>query len=654
MADVLDAERLWSIPRVGVAAVGGGRVVVPVTTHDLDENVGTTRLWEVHLDGRPLRALTSTTASATKPVISPDGARLAFLRKVDGRQQVHVMALDGGEADGVTDLPLGAIGARWMPDGRHLVVVANVYRDHPDLDATRAERDRLADTKVTAHVTEDARFRHWDRWLTNGEVPHLLLVAADASTGTSAGAEVRDLTPSSMRWMRWDNTGDPLDDVDVSPDGSTVAWCANRSGPPHTQVRWSLFVTDVATGDERCLTPDHEGHASHPRFRPDGTGLVYGKTYDPRFYADRVRLVAHELATGEERTLAADWDRSPTNWSFDGDDLVFEAEDDARQPIWRLRGDGPPTEVARDGTLVGVSPLGDGTLVATRSSLTRPPELVRVVADGIITPLTDVTAEAMAGLELPTVEDVRFAGARRDEVQMFVVSAPGLDDGPAPLVHVIHGGPHGTFGDTWHWRWNTMAFVGRHLRAALVNFHGSTSFGQDYAASIRGAWGDLPAADIEAATDVLFDRGLADPERMAIMGGSYGGYLVSWLIGRTDRYRCAIAHAAVTNLANMYATDGTEGLGEAHGAVPWDDLDRVQRWSPMAHAGGFSTPTLVIHGDRDHRVPVGQGLELYGVLKAKGVDARLVHYPDENHWILSPANSIHWYGEVAAWLTRHL
>jgi dipeptidyl aminopeptidase/acylaminoacyl peptidase len=219
---------------------------------------------------------------------------------------------------------------------------------------------------------------------------------------------------------------------------------------------------------------------------------------------------------------------------------------------------------------------------------------------------------------------------------------------------MIHGGPHATFGDTWHFRWNAQAFAAPGYVVAMVNFHGSTSFGDSFARSIHGRWGDQPTVDILAATESLIERGIADPERMAITGGSYGGYLTAWMMSQTDRFRCAIAHAAVTNLGGMYATDMTYGFSRSRGAEIWEDPARVDRWSPSAHASGYNTPTLVIHGERDYRVPVTQGLELYGVLKSKGVPARLVYFPDENHWILKPQNSLVWYQEVHDWLAQWL
>ncbi len=641
MPTPLTAELLWSIPRVGAPTTGGGRVVVPVSTADLDRNTTESHLFEVFLDGSEPRRLT--TGPSSKPSLSPDGSRVAFLRAVDERPQVHVMAMDGGEPDVVTDLPLGAMAVRWFPNGDDVLVLALVYDDRLDLEATAAERDRRAERQHSARVSDRAIYRYWDRWLDGGEVPHVFRIDLRSR-------EVTDLTPTSARWMRWDNTADPIADVDVSPDGTTLAWVADRSERSDGELRFSLYLTDLISGEERCLTPDHGGHVTRPRFSPDGSRLVVGRTEDPHFYADRTRLVELDPATGAERDLTEGFDLSPTGWSFDGSALVFEMESDARRPVWRLDGDGSPVEIARDGTLTGLAVVATGRYVAVRSSITRPPELVSF-GDGDVEQITDFTA--VVAFDPPTVDEVRFAGARDDEVQMWVVTPPGGLDAPGPLAHMIHGGPHGAFTDAWQWRWHPAVFCGTDRRAALVNFHGSTGWGQEFAASIRGEWGDMPAADIGAATDRLIADGLADPDRIAITGGSYGGYMVSWLTSQTDRYECAVAHAAVTSLPNMYASDITSGRADAYGAEVWTDLDRVNRWSPAAHAAGHTTPTLVIHGERDYRVPVGQGLELYGVLRAKGVEARLVYYPDENHWILTPANSIHWYGEVRDWLARH-
>lgn len=645
MASHLTADRLWQIPRVGSPSASGDTIVTTVTTYPEKPAKGTTRIWRVRTDGSPPISLTSPDQSATEPQVSPDERKLAFLRSVEGRQQVHVMPMDGGEAEIVTDLPLGVIGMRWFPDSERLLAVADLFAAEPTIEGTARLRDERAEVAHSAMTTDVAVFRYWDRWLTEGRFPHLFVLAP--------GETPRDLTPASTRWMRWDNTGDPTDDVDISPDGSEVSACFEVSQPPHRDLRWSLFAIDVETGSERELTPEATGHITSPRYSPDGRWLLWGETTDPHFYADRIRLIRMDRAGGERTELAVDWDRSPSAWMVDTHGILLVAEHEGRQPVWTLDIEGGTPEPLGDGgTLSAPVRLADGRVVAAHNSLSSPPELA-VVEKGTTTRLTHFTSDALAEVQLPETEEFFFTGGRGDTVQGWLVKPAGITT-PAPLVHMIHGGPHGTFGDTWHWRWNAAAFCGQGRIAALVNFHGSTGFGQEFAECIRGEWGDLPAADIEAATDHLVAAGIADPDRMAVTGGSYGGYMVAWLTSQTDRYRCSVAHAAVTNLPGMYASDITSGRAYAYGAEVWEDLDRVNRWSPAAHASGYSTPTLVIHGERDYRVPVTQGLELYGVLQAKGIDSRLVYYPDENHWILSQGNSIHWYGEVTGWLERWL
>jgi dipeptidyl aminopeptidase/acylaminoacyl peptidase len=219
---------------------------------------------------------------------------------------------------------------------------------------------------------------------------------------------------------------------------------------------------------------------------------------------------------------------------------------------------------------------------------------------------------------------------------------------------VVHGGPHGISGDLFHPRWNPHLFAAPGYIAAFVNFQGSTSWGQDFAQRIQGAWAERPYEDVMRATDALIASGLVDETRMAAAGGSYGGYLVTWIAGHTDRFRCIVNHAGVADLTGQYASDVTQGRGKSAGGEAWAGLENQDRWSPIRFAKGFTTPMLVMHGERDYRVPVGQGLQCYGVLKAKGVPARLVYFPDENHWVLKPQNSLLWYREVHAWLARWL
>ena len=248
-----------------------------------------------------------------------------------------------------------------------------------------------------------------------------------------------------------------------------------------------------------------------------------------------------------------------------------------------------------------------------------------------------------------------FAGAHEVPVQMFIVLPPDHVEGRRyPLVHMIHGGPHGSFGDMWHARWNAQAFAAPGHVVALVNFQGSTGWGQRFAQCIQGEWAARPYEDILRATDALIAAGLVDESRMAVTGGSYGGYMVSWIGGHTDRFRCIVNHAGVVDLTGQYASDITQGRGRASGGEAWDGLEKQDLWSPIRAAKGMNTPMLVVHGEKDYRVPVGHGLMVYGMLKAKGVPARLVYFPDENHWVLKARNSLLWYREVLQWLARWL
>jgi dipeptidyl aminopeptidase/acylaminoacyl peptidase len=645
-------EDLCKLKRIGQPEpLGSGEAaIVPVTVYDLDRNKGRTRLDLVSAGG-DARPLTREDADSTGPSVDPAGKRVAFVRKIgdDDPGQMYVMRLDGGEARCLTDLPLGAMGPRWLPDGSALLVWSPVLRGHLGIEATRAEVEARKKAKVKARVTEDRVYRHWDKWLTGGEVPHLFRV--DPESG-----EVADLTPGWTRLVDFEDVGAGYD---VSPDGLQVAFHALAVDPPYQDLRFGVYTLDLDGGEPRLVDPDGPPMQRRPRYSPDGSTLLYGIQVDwPGFYADRIRLVRFNRATGETGVITEGWDRSPAGWEYtpDGATIVVSAEDDARTSLFALPAEGgDPQILVAGGWVHGPRSAGDGRIWCRSESLTRPAEVAVATLGGSLEVVGHYNDDLLADLDLGASEDLRFPGADAAEIQMWVTYPPGFDPGRRwPLLHAIHGGPHGVSGDQWHWRWNTQVFAAAGYVVAAVNFHGSSSWGNEFARCIQGAWGDKPTLDILAATDYLVDRGFVDPDRMAVAGGSYGGYLVAWLIGRTDRFRAAICHAGVTNLLGQYATDVTHGRNRAFGGEPWDGPAAIRRWSPTDATAAMTTPTLVVHGEQDYRVVVTQGLELYGILKAKGVEARLVYYPDEGHWILKPHNSLHWYGEFMDWLERHL
>lgn len=693
----ITSEDLWSMARVGAPTPSpdGTFALAPITTYDMAANKGRTRLWRVPLAELPPTPLTAPEVSSDQPAFSPDGQWLAFVRRKDGeKSQIYRMPLGGGEAEKLTDLPLGAGDPKWFPDGKRLVFVSSVIMpaiatsvadagttgstqatatrppavppstsapSPPEPGSITTTRQLLAAREletVKARVTEDRVFRFWDRWLTGGEVPHLFAIDLDTRV-------LSDLTPDSKHWFDF---MDPNGQYDLAPDGSELTFSADSSPAPHQVMNWDLFTVSLALdaggvtrgGPIRNITKDNPGNDLKPRYSPDGRSILYGRDTDLLFYADRVRLARYDRKSGSHDVLTEAWDRSAAawDWSADGESIWITAEHEGRQSIFTMPAapTAQPSLRVQGGTAGGVAPAADGRVWFQLQDLSHPPELFVLDPSGDAPrQRTHVNDERLAALDFGRVEDKTFRGAGDASVQMYLIYPPGFDPTKKyPLVHVIHGGPHGISGDQFHWRWNGQMFAAPGYVVAMVNFHGSTSWGQEFAASIVGDHPTKPFADIMAATDDVLALGFIDETRMAATGGSYGGYLVTWIAGHTDRFKALVNHAGVYDLHGQYASDVSQGRALAYGGEPWDGIENIDKSSPARFASGFNTPMLVLHGDNDYRVPATQGLEVYGVLKAKGVPARLVSYPDENHWILQPRNSRHWYGEVHAWLARFL
>lgn len=639
---------LWALRRVGQPEPchDGSFAIVPVTEFDVEENEGVTRLWRVTADGSKV-PLTSSAASSTEPAVAPDGDAVVFLRKDGAKPQLHIMKLDGGEAESCTDLPLGVAAAKWLPDGSGLILAVPLLRGFTSVDATSEEIERRRETPTEPVVTEDRIYRYWKRWLVGGEIHHLFHL--DLATGA-----LTDLTPGLDSLITLDS---PAGTFDISPDGLEIALCIDIAPPPHDRFQFAVHTVrlDGAAPVQLTSPPRLPAQQSRPRFSPDGRYLTYGVQREPDYYAAHVELVQHNRQTGEEYGLATDWDRSAGGWEYTADgDIVLHAGSEGSMAVFLLPpGASAPTQVTAGEYAHGPRPTAGPVWLRTETPAY--PADVAVIDESGVRRVGAFNEAALRTLQLGSVGEFTFSGADGVPIQTHIVYPPGFDRKKKwPLVHNIHGGPHNASGGSWHWRWNTQAFAAAGYVVVSVNFHGSDSFGDEFTRSIRGAWGDKPAADIMAATDHLIRQGFVDEDRMAIVGGSYGGYLVSWLIGQTDRFAAAVCHAGVTDLLGQWASDITAGRETAIGGLPWEDMEAVLRWSPLAHTAAMTTPTLVIHGELDYRVVVTQGLTLYGILKQKGVDARLIYYPDEGHWIEKPQNSIHWYGEFMAWLERYI
>ena len=652
----LTVEALWALKRIGSPTLSpdGALACASVTSYDMARNEGATELWLFPTNGSrraQARRLTAGDKDAN-PAWSPDGRAIAFTakRKDDEAPQLYVIAADGGEARRVTTLSTGCASPRWFPDGRRIAFVSWVWRDL-STDAQQAKRLKaVKDDKVKVHATERAESRFWDHWLTDGREPHVFV--CDVATGRCRDA----LRGTGLALPPWEPSAN---DFDIAPEGGEIAITADLADEPGMLHRTDIVTIELATRRKRVLTPATGRSDSAPRYSPDGKAVVYLSHDTERSHVDQGHLEIVARRGGAPRRLAPAFDRAPSHvqWARDGRGLLFTAEDRGRTHLWRLEaGAARPSVVASGGTVGDFAQSGDGATIAfDRASSDHPPALFACGPDGQRERRCERINDALlARYALGETRELTVKGWRGEPVQAWVVYPPGFDPKRRwPLLHSIHGGPHAAHGDGWHFRWNAHVFAGHGYVVAMVNYHGSSGFGQKFIESIVANYGEKEFADIEATTDALLRTGYVDRERLVATGGSYGGFMAAYMNGHTRRYRAYVCHAGCYDWVSMMATDGYSWFHRELGAWHWDDMRRVLRQSPHHHVGRAATPTLVVHGELDYRVPATQALQYYHTLKAKGVPARLLYYPDENHWILKPQNSRRWYREFFDWVKRY-
>lgn len=644
-------EDLAAMRRIGAPRVSpdGKWIAYDASTIDLAANVRKSAIYLMRADGTQPKQLTDGAKQDEGPAWSPDGKTIAYVSNRDGgAKQVYLHDVASGKSRKLTNLSSGAASVKWVPDGSGVVLVSDVHPDcGVDPECIKQKDAAAAEKVVKARVIDSLLFRHWNAWQEPTRA-HILHVALDG--------KARDLTPGTFDAPPFSVGGG--DEFDVSPDSKELVFARNTDERPERSTNSDLFIVPLAGGEAKRITT-RAGADTSPQYSPDGRWIAYRSQSRAGYESDLWELWLYDRAAGQAKRIAPDFPDwiSEIAWSPDSKSLIVEAPLKGRNALYEISLDGRTTLIHHGGSagMIDVAPDGK-TLYFNLSTLRRPADIYSFTRGGKLAQLTHENDARLAQITMGATEDLWWEGADGAKIQGHLIKPPNFDPAKKyPALVLIHGGPQGAWGDAWSYRWNPQPFAARGYVILMPNPRGSSGFGQQFVEQISRDWAGRVYTDIMNGVDQLAALPYVDGSRLGAAGGSYGGYMVNWILGHSTRFKALVSHAGVFNLESMYGVTEELWFPEWEFGGPfWDNPEDYEKWSPHRFVKNFATPTLVAHGELDYRVPIGEGLQLFTALQRRGVPSRLLYFPDEGHWVLKPQNSKLWFQTVGDWFDRWL